>query len=375
MSKLFLLLAIIGTIAALVIGIFLYTTYSKRTIIEENTVTPFQAENPVEIPRLSVIAKGLQVPWSLAFLPDGSLLVTERPGRVRMITREGTLLSEALLNLEVVQKIQGEGGLHGVEIHPEFEKNSYVYLYFTYENRGNMSLNRVVRYEFLDGKLIEDRIIVDKIPGALFHDGGRIKFGPDGFLYITTGDAQKPSLAQDKNSLAGKILRVTDKGDQAPGNPYGNLMYSYGHRNPQGITWDSGGRLWQTEHGQSAKDELNIIESGKNYGWPTVQGSETKEGLVAPIAQSGSDTWAPGGAVYLSGSVYFAGLRGQALYEAKLSGNTATIKTHLKNELGRIRDVIVGPDNMLYITTSNRDGRGVPGAGDDKIIRVNPAKL
>lgn len=374
MSKLFWLLAVV-TIAALIIGIFLFTTYSKRTAIVENITIPVNENIPKDTPRLSIVAKDLQVPWSLAFLPDGSLLVTERPGRVRMISREGTLLPEALLNLEVVQKIQGEGGLHGVVIHPDFEKNRFVYLYYTYENQGNKSLNRVVRYIFGDGKLIEDRIIVDKIPGALFHDGGRIKFGPDGYLYITTGDAQKPSLAQDKNSLAGKILRVTDTGAAALDNPFGNLVYSYGHRNPQGITWDDQGRLWQTEHGQNAKDELNLIEMGKNYGWPTIQGSETKDGLVSPVAQSGSDTWAPGGAAYLSGSVYFVGLKGQSLYEAKLSDNTSTIKSYLHQELGRIRDVIIGPDSMLYVTTSNRDGRGVPGVGDDKIIRVNPAKL
>jgi len=365
----------IATSTAFFIGIFLYNNLSQRTVLEEKTIAPLNTQKGESIPRVSVIAKGLEVPWSLAFLPDGSLLVTERPGRVRLITREGVLLPEALFTLHVVQKIQGEGGLHGVAIHPDFVKNSFVYLYFTYANQGAKSFNRVARYTFQQNTLAQEKIIVDQIPGALFHDGGRIKFGPDRYLYITTGDAQEPSLAQDKNSLAGKILRVTEDGTPAPGNPFNTMVYSYGHRNPQGIAWDKSGKLWETEHGQNATDELNLIEAGNNYGWPTIKGNEVKDGFISPIIQSGSETWAPGGASYLDGSVYFVGLRGQALYEAKLSGNTAMVKIHLQKELGRLRDVIVGPDNMLYIATSNRDGRGIPGVGDDKIIRVNPTKL
>lgn len=374
MPKLFFLLTIV-IITAFLMGIFLYNTFSQRALLEENTTIPLNTQKTEDIPRLSVIAKGLEVPWSLAFLPDGSLLVTERPGRVRLITKEGALSPEVLLNLAVVKKVQGEGGLHGVTIHPDFEKNRFVYLYYTYENQRNKSLNRVVRYTLQQNSLTEAKIIVNEIPGALFHDGGRIKFGPDRYLYITTGDAQEPSLAQDRNSLAGKILRVTDDGKPAPGNPFNNEVYSYGHRNPQGITWDENGKLWETEHGQNATDELNLIEVGKNYGWPTLKGDEVRDGFVSPIAQSGSETWAPGGAAYFDGAIYFAGLRGQALYEAKLSGITATVKIHLSKELGRLRDVIVGPDNMLYVTTSNRDGRGAPEASDDKIIRVNLTKL
>ena len=194
-------------------------------------------------------------------------------------------------------------------------------------------------------------------------------------MYITTGDAQNPSLSQNKNSLAGKLLRVTDEGKPAPNNPFNNLVYSYGHRNPQGITWDEDRRLWEVEHGQSATDEINLIEIGKNYGWPGIRGDQKKQGMENPILHSGSDTWAPSGAGYLDGSIFFAGLRGQTLYEGTINGKGVTLTGHLKGELGRIRDVVVGPDNMLYITTSNRDGRGIPDAEDDKIIRVNPNKL
>jgi aldose sugar dehydrogenase len=353
------------------------------TFLQKNSVKSPVAEkgqsllpsNKNDQPRASVVAENLEVPWALVFLPDESILVTERPGRVRIIDKDGNLDPEPILEIDVVKRIQGEGGLHGITIDPEFEKNKFVYIYYTYSNQGNQSLNRVSRYVFDGKRLRGEQIIIDKIPGALFHDGGRIKFGSDKLLYITTGDAQEPSLAQNRNSLAGKILRVTPDGKPANGNPFGTLIYSYGHRNPQGITWDSKGNLWETEHGSSARDELNRIEIGKNYGWPDVTGDEQENGVIAPVVHSGSDTWAPGGAAFLDGSVYFTGLRGQSLYQAVLSGNSATINTHFEDEFGRIREVVVGSDNMLYITTSNRDGRGNVRSGDDKIIRVNPAKL
>ena len=227
--------------------------------------------------------------------------------------------------------------------------------------------------------LLNEEIIVDKIPGAPNHNGGRIKFGPDGFLYITTGDAQNPSQAQDKNSLAGKILRLADDGKIPDDNPFGNHVYSYGHRNPQGLTWDNQGRLWATEHGRSGilsgLDEINLIEKGKNYGWPDIQGDEIKVQMESPKIHSGSDTWAPGGAAFLNNSIFFGGLRGQTFYEAKINGEKLELKEHFKGEFGRIREVVVGSDKMLYITTSNLDGRGSPKQGDDKIIKINPSKL
>lgn len=371
-------------------SVYFFGGFSKRTadIGEIKNTVPFSqpGEQDKGIPRLSVLAENLQIPWSLVFLPTGEILFTERPGRVRMIGQNGNLLASPVATIGEVKHI-GEGGLLGIEIHPNFENNGFVYLYYTYGENNGSTLNRVVRFRFDGRNLTDARVIVEAIPGASNHNGGRIKFGssfasegasagrPDYYLYITTGDAQNPSLAQDKNSLAGKILRVTDDGKPAPGNPFGNEVYSYGHRNPQGITWDEGSRLWSSEHGSNATDELNLVEVGKNYGWPIARGDETREGLTPPVLHSGSDTWAPAGAAYLAGSIYFGGLRGQALYQAVLSGNTATLRTNLKGELGRIRDVVVGPDGMLYVTTSNRDGRGNPRSDDDKIIRVNPTGL
>lgn len=327
---------------------------------------------------VSVLSENLKVPWSLAFLPNGRIIVTERSGRVRIIDQTGNL-SPPIVISEVKQS--GEGGLHGVAVDPQFETNNNIFLYFTYAANGNNTLNRVVRYNLQNDKLTEEKIIVDGIPGAVFHDGGRIKFGPDGFLYITTGDALEPSLAQNKNSLAGKILRVTRDGTRAPGNPFTDaqgkpfeqLVYSYGHRNPQGLAWDDSGRLFETEHGNNATDEVNIIVKGGNYGWPTITGSQTKSGMQSPLAQSGEETWAPAGAAFLEGSIFFAGLRGSTLYEYNIANKQ--LAEHFKDEFGRIRDVVLGPDNFLYITISNRDGRGTPKPNDDKILKINPAVL
>lgn len=213
------------------------------------------------------------------------------------------------------------------------------------------------------------------------HDGGRIAFGPDGFLYITTGDASQSRLAQDIRSLAGKILRIRDDGSVPSDNPFGNAVWSYGHRNPQGLAWDDRGRLWATEHGRSIPfsgyDELNLIEKGGNYGWPDIQGDRAKPDMERPIIHSGpSTTWAPAGAAFLNGSIFFGGLKGTALYQAKITGerNIALTK-HFEKAYGRIRAVVKGPDDMLYISTSNTDGRGEARPGDDNIIRINPREL
>jgi glucose/arabinose dehydrogenase len=334
-------------------------------------------------PQSSIVAQNLDTPWALAFLPDNSILFTEREGRVRFIDKNGNLQQQPVAVITEVREIS-EGGLLGIAVHPDFTSNNYVYVYFTYGTTNQNTNNRVVRYKFANNSLTERTVIVDAIPGAPNHDGGRIKFGPDGYLYIATGDSQEPSLSQDRASLAGKILRVTDDGKPAPGNPFNTAIYSYGHRNPQGLTWDEKGQLWSTEHGRSGfpsgLDELNRIAPGKNYGWPTIQGDETKGEMEKPVLHSGSDTWAPSGAAFYpgrgeEGSIFFAGLRGQGLYEATLNGNSVNLKKHFDGQLGRIREVVLGPDGFLYITTSNHDGRGTPKADDDKILRINPERL
>lgn len=306
------------------------------------------------------------------------MLVTERAGSVRYIDEKGKLSPDPVAILSSVKE-EGEGGLMGIALHPMFSLNNYVYLYYTYSTSGNNTLNRVVRMTFKDKKLSDEKIIIDAIPGALFHNGGRIKFGPDKDLYVATGDAQEPSLAQDTNSLAGKILRSTDDGKPALGNPFNNLVYSYGHRNVQGLAWDSNGQLWATEHGrsgiQSGLDEVNKVEPGKNYGWPVIQGDEKRDGMETAVLNSGATTWAPAGAVFMGDSLFFAGLRGKTLYEATIRGQDIQLKEYFSDEFGRLRDVVIGPDGMLYITTSNLDGRGSPTEQDDRVIRINTAKL
>ncbi len=320
---------------------------------------------------LEIIAENLHIPWEIAFLPDGDLLVTERPGTLKRIGKE-----QKTYIIEGVEHI-GEGGLLGLALHPRFSENQWVYLYLTTRS-GDSLINRVERYRFAGDRLTEKTVIIDNIPGAAYHDGGRIAFGPDGYLYVTTGDAGKNNLAQDISSLAGKILRLKDDGSIPSDNPFGNAVYAYGHRNSQGLAWDDKGQLWATEHGRSGVlsglDELNLIEKGKNYGWPVIQGDETKANMESPITQSGPDeTWAPAGATFWNGSVFFGGLRGEALYEANvINERNVSIKVHFRKEFGRIRAVVLGPDTFLYLITSNTDGRGEIKTGDDKIIRVNP---
>lgn len=373
-------------IVGIVVAIFMTITYmspnTKKNTARTTPGTAATSDGPEtpdqrEAPATLALAEELDTPWAIAFLPDNSMLVTERAGNVLYIDPNGALDPNPIAVLDQVTEI-GEGGLLGITAHPDFAQNHYVYLYYTYSGSGDSTLNRVVRMVYNNKKLSNEATILEHIPGSANHDGGRIKFGPDGYLYITTGDAENPSQAQDTTSLGGKILRITDQGKAAPGNPFGNLVYSYGHRNSQGLAWDETGQLWETEHGPSGtetgNDEVNRIDIGKNYGWPTIRGTQTKGGMEKPVIESGTGTaWAPAGAAFLDGKLYFGGLRGEALYAYNPS--TSDLQELFKGTYGRIRDVVAGPDGMLYITTSNKDGRGSPLNGDDKVIRVNPAKL
>jgi glucose/arabinose dehydrogenase len=323
---------------------------------------------------IETVASDLTIPWEIAFLADNTLLVTERPGRLLKIGQD-----KSVIPIEGVAHV-GEGGLLGLALHPEFAENNLLYLYLTSQTDKSLT-NRVERYR-LEGTTLHDRqVIIENIPGSSIHDGGRLAFGPDKLLYVTTGDAGQESLAQNRSSLAGKILRLKDDGSIPEDNPFGSAVYSLGHRNSQGLAWDSQGRLWATEHGRSGVrsgfDEVNLIEKGQNYGWPTIEGSEMNTTLRTPAAHSGAaTTWAPSGAAIVGNTLLFAGLRGESLYKTEISDTTLSkITPHFAGEFGRLRTVAVGPDGMLYLLTNNRDGRGTPRDGDDKIIRLDPKLL
>lgn len=363
-------------------GVVFYRNNKKpaETNFTVNTKKTTEVQSSESKEDFAIFADNLDTPWAVAFLPDNKIIFTERSGLLHIVDETGKQVIDPI-QIEGVLEI-GEGGLLGVAVDPEFTKNQFIYVYLTYEGATDQNTaNRVVRYKLANNDLSNRTVIVDAIPGASNHNGGRIAFGPDKFLYITTGDAQEPSRAQDTKSLAGKILRVTTSGKPAPGNPFNNEVYSYGHRNPQGLAWDSTGNLWSTEHGRSGitsgLDELNIIDAGKNYGWPTIEGNETRDGMVTPVINSGATTtWAPGGMAITGNSLYFAGLRGQSLYEVTLNGKSASLtSTHFANEYGRLRTVDLGPDGFLYISTSNKDGRGNPAAPADRIFRINPSSL
>ena len=327
-----------------------------------------EPENKSMEPAVASIARKLDIPWALDFLPDGSIIFTERAGRIRLIHVKEGLLPDPLLTIDEVAHA-GEGGLLGIAVHPDFAENPFIYVYYTYRDNTGLA-NRVVRFRMQDRNLLDEKLIIDRIPGASIHNGGRIKFGPDSLLYITTGDATIPDSAQDINSLAGKILRLKDDGTVPENNPFPDSpVFSSGHRNPQGLAWDDRGRLWETEHGSQAYDELNLIEPGKNYGWPKIRGDGKAQGLESPVLHSGTDTWAPSGIAYYKGSLFFAGLRGQSLFEAIIDGEPV-LRRHLNRDFGRLRDVVAGPDDSLYILTSNRDGRGAPTQDDDQMIRM-----
>lgn len=370
-------------------------TSSSEVLIDENSTTqtststspvePVEPE-PSSEPKepLKVVATDLTIPWDIAFLPNGDLLVTERVGRIVRITPTGDKTVVADVSVETV----GEAGLLGLVLHPDYSSNQYLYLYRT-TNVESLIVNRVERYQFdaTTNELSPPTIIIDGIPGAKYHDGGRMAFGPDQKLYITTGDAVNEQIAQDLDSLGGKILRLNADGSIPADNPFPDSpVYSYGHRNPQGLAWDGRGRLWSTEHGPSlpthcCRDEVNLIEAGGNYGWPEISGAQTRAGLIAPYAHSGnSETWAPGSLAIIGDVLYFGGLRGEALYQLPIRFDSEVAETgdllkYFTGEYGRIRTVIAGPDGYVYITSSNRDGRGRVQAGDDKIIRIDPVSF
>lgn len=362
----FLMLAAVIFVAGFIV--FIFRDFVIKQIFTPRPTQVKEGVEKEEKENIKVIAENLKIPWEVSFLPSGEILVTERSGRLLKIGQD-----RKIIQVQDVEHI-GEGGLLGMALYPDFKNNPFVYLYLTSRTNGEI-VNRVERYRLEEDKLLQKTVILEGILGASIHDGGRIEFGPDGYLYITTGDAGRQESAQDKNSLNGKILRLQNDGSIPKDNPFSTPIYSWGHRNPQGLAWDEEDQLWATEHGpsglQSGFDELNLIEKGKNYGWSLIRGEETEEGMVSPVIQSGAnDTWAPAGVVFWEGSLFFGGLRGEALYEYTTKENE--LKTHFQGKFGRIRAVVLGPDGYFYITTSNTDGRGTIKQGDDKLVRINP---
>ena len=344
-----------------------------------------RASGPNATPRVDTYVKGLVAPWAIAFAPDGRILVTERPGRVRVI-ENGQLLVEPWMTIDVVEL--GESGLLGFALDPGFAQNRYAYLAYTYRANDGRPFNRLVRVreDPATKKGVMDKVLLDGVTAAGNHDGGRVKIGPDGKLYWGMGEAGQRNLSQDPVSLNGKILRLNLDGTIPTDNPTpGSAVYAMGLRNPQGLAWQPGtNRLYATDHGPSGengccRDELNLIEPAKNYGWPLITGDQKRDGLVSPILQSGDATWAPSGLTFVTkgpwtGSMLFATLRGTGLMRVQLDSANPSVVTASEmlftNQFGRLRDVAEGPDGILYVLTNNRDGRGRPGPDDDRVLRL-----
>lgn len=357
--------------------------------VEATAQTPGR-QTPVSF-RVETVVGQLEVPWSIVWTPDGRMLFTERPGRVRVF-QNGILATKPIFTVPDVAP-SGEGGLMSLALHPQFATNHFVYLSYVYRNDGQYL--RIVRYREDGSSFTEPKVIIENIPAAQYHAGCKLRFGPDGKLYITTGDATKRELAQQLNSLAGKMLRLNDDGSVPTDNPFVNQkdarleIWSYGHRNAQGFDFQPGTNLiFETEHGPSGfdgpggGDEVNIVEKAKNYGWPVIHHTETHPGMESPLLEY-TPACAPGsGSFYrgnafpdFRGNFFFGCLKGERIVRVILDGRrVASQENLLSGKYGRIREVVEGPDGYIYFSTSNKDGRGAPASDDDRIIRLVPNK-
>jgi glucose/arabinose dehydrogenase len=329
------------------------------------SLAPERSDTRASVPTVTAtIASGLNVPWGIAFMSGGDALVSQRDeGTIVRVSAGGTVTRVGGVP-GASGRAGGEGGLLGLALPPG--DDSVVFAYVT-----TAADDRIVRMTLTDDALGSPEPILTGIPVGSRHHGGRLLFGPAGDLFVSTGDAGNGRLAQDRDSLAGKILHIDQDGAPHPDNPFGNRTWSYGHRNVEGLALDADGRLWATEFGEKSADELNLIRRGGNFGWPRVEGTGGGDGLVDPLVTWSTDEASPAGMAIVDQIAYVGALQGECLFAVPLDGTTAGRPVaHLAGDHGRIRSVAAAPGKSLWVTTSNTDGRGRPGRQDDRILRV-----
>lgn len=312
------------------------------------------------------LVTGLETPWGLAFLPDRSALLGSRDSaEIRILTPSGERVTTSLVGTMPGVVHDGEGGLLTIVTSPAFARDRQLYVY-----HSTASDNRVIRITYADGKLGRPTDVLTGLPRNTHHNGGALAFGPDGLLYVGTGDAEDKSLPQDRSSLGGKILRITAAGEAAPGNPFGTEVFSYGHRNVEAIAFD-GNQLWAVEFGDQTVDEANRIVAGANYGWPQTQGRTIDAGLTSPAVQWPTDDAGPAGIAIQDGVAWIACLTGTCVYRVRLTPTGADEpQRFLDDTYGRLRRIVPAPDGSLWLVSNNTDGRATPRPGDDRILRL-----
>jgi glucose/arabinose dehydrogenase len=377
--KKFIYFGLLGVVLAA--GVIFFMTSPEEDIAEENSDHASEGEEDlysqesVEVLEESVEvvasddgsinANNLFIPWTIN--KNGSkFFLSQRDGMVVEIDADFGIVE--VQHVDVTKDIfhEGEGGFLGFTLDPDFETNSMAYAYHTYEGEGE-PLNRIVSLKLQDATWQEEETLLENIPAGEINTGGRIEIGPDGMLYATTGDTGQPELSQQLDSLAGKILRMEKDGQIPESNPFpDSYVFSYGHRNAQGMAWDEAGNFYSSEHGESGHDEINLIEAGENYGWPVIQGDEEHENMRTPIYHSGDETWAPSGMAYHDGELYVASLAGSKIFTYDVENQTVN---DFFGEVGRLRDVFVD-DGALFTITNNHDNRGTPNEQDDQLIHI-----